>query len=290
MMHRETSIKGFLDEINDMRTVLNNVVSQTIAMLEDDGEKRRVYRFEWNIRGLFYHLENVIDRYIQFAEDVRNRLNGFDSIEEIPVMLIINSPSVNTLMFEFYALVNLSKVTLDNFSKLLYPLFNNVHLPKSISDLSSGTTNCPMYERLANDYHILYLRDLRNCIVHYRTFATTENAAVILEGTEPTDLPLDSLWLSSMTQAVYRTNEERKLVTNIYLPDKIFQKNEDGSDKKLAQFTYGEKNNILSMAMRFVRNILFSTIEATAYLQRRGNFEYKKDGFEQKVDYIEFTT
>lgn len=247
----------------------------------------RSYRAEWNMRGLIYHCRNISEKYTEFCEEVIMRVMADEKTK--PAILIMNSNAIQHLMYEFYALVNLTKISFDNLSKLVYPLFTNKHIPKSISDFKSGTTNCPMYERLANDPITEYLIDLRNCLVHYQTFATNDNAYVIEEGIDDEAvLQIAKNWVSPMAKAMFRYTDENKVVVNIFIPDIIFERSENG-DKKLADFTYLNKYNLLGYSMRFARAVMFSTIEAFTYLRvPKKRFTYKKQGFDGKVEYIGF--
>lgn len=248
----------------------------------------RTYRAEWHVRGLIYHCRNIIKYYYRdFCTDVIIRATA--DPENKPSILIMQSPSVQFLMYEFYALVNLAKISLDNFSKLVYPLFDTIHLPKSISDYESGTTNCPMYERLANDTITHYLIDLRNCLVHYRSFATNDNAYVFDESVDDSEAQkIAKDWIAPMAKALFRINEDEKIVVNIFLPDNIFERNDSG-DKKLANFVYEDRKNLLGYSMRFVRTVMFSTLEAFSYYKdTTKRFIFNKHGLEEKVDYIEF--
>lgn len=274
------SIDKYLKELDDMVAVLSK--SSSVAKNHKNSDiSIRAHRAEWHVRGLIYHCRNIIKYYGDFCTDVIIRATA--DPENTPSLLIMCSPSVQFLMYEFYALVNLAKISLDNLSKLVYPLFDTIHLPKSISDYDSGTTNCPMYERLANDTITHYLIDLRNCLVHYRSFATNDNAYVYDESVDYSEAQkIAKDWIAPMAKALFRITEDEKIVVNIFLPDNIFERNESG-DKKLTNFTYENRKNLLSYSMRFARTVVFSTIEAFAYYKDiTKRFIYNKHGLEKQ--------
>jgi len=94
------------------------------------------------------------------------------------------APAIQEMWFEFYALISLARIALDRLRNLLRPIFATEfnRLPKSISGYLNGGTNCPVYEWLAEQPTVEYLCDIRNCIVHFRTFATGDNAMIVKEG------------------------------------------------------------------------------------------------------------
>lgn len=101
-----------------------------------------------------------------------------------------------------------------------------------------------------------YLIDLRNCFVHYRSFATSDNSLAILEGSElPIEMPK---WFAKIS---YRQKGETDLVGNIFLPDQIFKTTEDGT-KKMPPFTFENKNNLISQCREFVFLCMQVTMES----------------------------
>ncbi|RLI78760.1 hypothetical protein DRP07_10770, partial [Archaeoglobales archaeon] len=224
----------------------------------------KVHQAEWHVRGLTYHCRNLIRHYNVIAQDVSKRASvGAD-------VVIMYEPAVQKLMFEFYALVNLARISLDNLRNLS-PVFVTPYnqLPKSITNYKPGSTNCPIYERLAKEPILAYLVDIRNCIVHYRTFATSDNAIATAEGVE--ELPvLDEIDFTEGVAKFYFRYTGGKFVLNIYLPDVIFVRKPSG-EKKLAEFTYKKRYNLLSQSMQFVRLVVYSTIEALELLINPGS-------------------
>ena len=88
-------------------------------------------------------------------------------------------------------------------------------------------------------------------MVHYRSFASRDNAIVIEEGVEATDMLEDnSPFFASMAWAEFRRVDETAIVVNVYLPDRIFETDANGN-KCLDKFTYDQKLNLLSMTHSF---------------------------------------
>ena len=258
------SINGFIESLEEIEKYFSNQVSKTKNTVQDTDVTRRIERADWYLRGLAYHANNITGLYGQFASGVSARSKNI--YPGPPSVIIMYAKETQALLFEFYALVNLSKIALDSLSKLLYPLFENRHLPKSITAFQPGTTNCPVYETLCKIPEISYLVDLRNCLVHYRSLASTDNAFVMQEGILlEADSPFVDPWTDSMFQATYRLDGE-KVVVNVLFPDEIFLK-EDKSTKKLSNFTYKNKFNLLSFSYRFATGIIMAYCKALELLR-----------------------
>lgn len=167
------------------------------------------------------------------------------------------SLDMQDLIFEFYALVSLARITLDELVKYVRPLFaRSSTLPKSINDFLKGQTDCPLASMLilGGEDLVHYLVDIRNCIVHYRTFATSDNTLAVLEGADETQLSSMPYFdaLRCVTRVYFRYLGGDKVSVNVLLPDKIFD--DSGSSKKLVQpFSYSLRYNLLSQSREFVR-------------------------------------
>lgn len=160
------------------------------------------------------------------------------------------APSFQHMLFEFYALVNLCRISLDNLRSYLRPLFTRTsdQLPRSVRDVLQGTTNCPVYMFLTDQPLLDYLLDLRNCLVHYRSFATSDNAYVIEEGSE--EAPADDEYLAAMAKADFRRIGKKGISVNVLVPDRIFGKDKRGGTH-LAQFTFTQRWGLISTARGF---------------------------------------
>ncbi|MFC1794876.1 hypothetical protein ACFL3Q_14975 [Planctomycetota bacterium] len=215
-----------------------------------------VHQADWHLRGVLHHTRNVLATYTEFADEIASRA----SIDPLPDVIIMYAPSFQTMMFEFYALVNLSRITLDNIRLFLRPVFKTDfgQLPKSVNKFLQGKTDCPAYLDLADNPVLQYLSDLRNCIVHFRTFATSDNAVVVGDHVgqdEQEKLLSGNEWFDPMAKAHFRWVGDDVSV-NVLLPDRIFD--HSGSTEKMVKFTYVERYNLLSQSMNFMRLICYA--------------------------------
>ena len=217
---------------------------------EKHGERSLLgFQAEWHIRGVLYHLRRLFEMHGQFVDEVIARAGAGAKA------LFMYAPSYQRMLFEFYALVNLCRISLDNLSVYLRPLFTrrSDQLPKSVRDVLKGSTNCPVYNVLSGQDALDYLLDIRDCLVHYRSFATSDNAFVHEQGTDATELVNgDDEYIAAMARADFRRVGETAIAVNVLLPDQIFEMTATG-DKRLVQFTYHERWNLLSMARTFAQ-------------------------------------
>jgi hypothetical protein len=207
------------------------------------------FQAEWHIRGILYHLRRLFDLYAVFVHEVCARAAPDASV------LIMYAPSFQEMLFEFYALVNLSRISLDSLRIFLSPVFkrNCDRLPKSIRDVLMGKTDCPVYNALSGQDALEYLLDLRNCLVHYRSFATSDNAYVIEEGFDTSDIDGQyDAYFVAMARADFRRIDDKAIAVNILLPDSIFEISATGG-KSLTPFTYEQRWSLLSMARSFAQ-------------------------------------
>lgn len=208
------------------------------------------FQAEWHIRGVLYHLRQLFQHYEVFVNEVSARAGTGASV------VIMYSLSYQEMLFEFYALVNLCRIALDSLRVYLKPLFTKTSdtLPKSLRDVLKGSTNCPVYMALAGQPLVEYLLDLRNCLVHYRSFATSDNAYLVEEGAEMPRVLEDGFdsYLVAMARADFRRVGKEAISVNVCLPDRIFETDDRGGTR-LAQFTYEERWSLLSTARNFVQ-------------------------------------
>ena len=227
---------------------LGNGLGHRVA--EKHGERSPLgFQAEWHIRGVLYHLRRLFELHRQFVHEVSMRASTGANV------LIMYAPSYQQMLFEFFALVNLSRISLDNLRTYLRPLFTRQsdQLPKSVRDVLKGSTNCPVYNALSGQDAVDYLLDIRNCLVHYRSFATSDNAFVCEQGTDTTEVVNgDDKYFAAMARADFRRVSETAIVVNVLLPDRIFETTPTG-DKRLTQFTYHERWSLLSMARTFAQ-------------------------------------
>ncbi len=220
------------------------------------------HQAEWHVRALAYHGRSLCQHYEEIANGVSVRATALP--DRKPNVIIMHAPTFQMLLADFYALVNLARITLDNMRMFLRPVFatNFNQLPKSVSDFIDNSTDCPVYNHLASNPQVGYLCDIRNCIVHFRTFATNDSAIVAEEGMDVQEMGLDdNPWTIPMARARFRWVSDSILAVNFVLPDTIFERTASG-DKKLARFTYDKGNNILGISLHFVDLVATSIVES----------------------------
>jgi hypothetical protein len=262
-------LESFARDLQLAVSEIPSAVSRVLGI--SDQTDTRACQAEWHVRGIRYHCENLFKHYQRFARGVSARATSSDSY---PLALVMHSPEVQSMMFEFYALVNLARISLDRLIYLLGPVFKTPlsQLPNSVNDLLRGKTECPVYQTLAKQHVVRYLIDVRDCLVHFRSFATSDNAVVIQEGQdEPTGLSDPSFFRAS-----FRPVDERRIAVNVLLPDRIFT---DADKKKMEPFLYEQRISLLSQSREFLQLIAKTTTDALALLIQPGKpvYEYSKN-------------
>lgn len=265
-------LKKFSVDLDKIEKKTNQMVSELIS-------KKATYSLyahqaEWHIRCLVYHCKNILKYYDNFAKEVGKRAATSADV------LWMYSRDFQCMLFEFYALLNIAKISLDNLRIYISPLFKTPfnQLPKSVTDFLKGNTDCQIYKFLSEQYLIEYLIDLRNCLVHYRSFAVSDNALVFKDGIDDLNFTkLNTEFIKPMARAFFRRVGESGISVNVFLPDVIFEKDEHGN-KKLVKFTYNNKWNLLSMASRFTQLVSVVLIKALEILKNynEGIYTYKR--------------
>jgi len=219
------------------------------------------YQAEWHVRGVLYHLRNVYGFYNQFAHEVAMRAGATGAD-----VLLMHAPVYQKMLFEFYALVNLCRISLDRLRDYLGPFIKkgSDQLPKSVRDVLKGSSDCPVYTALKDQEIAQYLFDLRDCLVHYRTLAVSHNATVVREGVDLAELELDRRqFVAATARGSFREVGDTGISVNVLLPDRIF----DVSQKdKLIDFTYQDRRNLLSVARSFGVVTVTSLVKAIGCL------------------------
>jgi len=144
----------------------------------------QAHQAEWHIRCLIYHCRNLLSYYTSFTKEVSSRAaTGAD-------ILWMYSQDFQYMLFELYGLVNIARISMDNLRFYLSPLFKTPsnQLPKSVKDFLKGDTDCPIYQFLSKQDLTEYLIDLRNCLVHYRSFASSDNALVFEDKVDESEM------------------------------------------------------------------------------------------------------
>jgi hypothetical protein len=232
-----------------------------------------IHQAEWHFLGVAYHTRNVLTNYAAMA-----RQAGVPSTRETPDLIIGRAPEFREMMFEFYALLNLARITLDSLRVFLRPVFktNYGQLPKSVRDFVKGKTDCPIYQTLPQGHILEYLCDLRDYVVHYRSFATNENLVIIGDHVDPDqvkELLEENKWFEPMARAYFQRIDSRAVRVDVRLPDTIFQR-VDGQ-KKLAEFTYNERINLGTQAVAFLELITACILAVYSLLIEPGKPTYE---------------
>lgn len=292
----EISIVSYLDEFKDMKIAIEKATSETLHSYSDptirQEQAKRISKLDWFIQGQIFHLENMVNDYIEIISPAAIKVKSiYLNRKEDPTAFITSSDYLPKLYYELYAFVNLFRISLDYFHKTMYRQFNNPkNLPKSFSAFKSKTTNCPILERMANDDYIMYFKDFRDCLNHYKTFSANRTYILLNETIEPNDI--DSFddfkdFIPNIVMPYFRKNEDEQYIINFYLPDLIFSDRE--SNKYVTSFSYNNKNNILSTTMHAFRHLVFNYLDLLVILRSdEKRFDYNKKGFETAVSYVDF--
>jgi hypothetical protein len=243
-------LKQFGDFTADLDAIERDIRERVVVCARAcPGHSLVVHQAEWHVRGIVYHCRRLVQCYQEVAQRVADRVVGTEAD-----VVVMYAPPVQQMWFEFYALVSLARITLDTLRGLLAPLFVTEygHLPKSISGFIEGETDCPVYGWLAEQPTTQYLSDIRNCLVHFRSFATSDNTMIVREGfeEEPSQDAQGLDWLRPMAKGVFRRIGDNGVSVNFYVPDVIFDRG--GGGEKLARFTYERRYNVLSQSSGFV--------------------------------------
>jgi hypothetical protein len=252
---------------SDVTRIEGNVAEVVREVLAAKPEHRLlIHQAEWHVRGLIYHLRRMVTVYHAVAADV----GGLKASN--PDVIIVHSVAMQELIFEFYALTALARILLDQLKNYVAPTFvtSAAELPNSVTRMLGGETNCPLYEALGTDHLSIlrYLIDLRDCLVHHRSFATSDNTVAVRAGTDTSHLDAMELpWYRAITQVEYRDVGEDGIAVNVLLPDAIFEYNAAGERAQMIRpFTHEAGNNLLSQSREFTNLCAHSAAEALVLL------------------------
>jgi hypothetical protein len=251
-------------EIAEIERKFHNLAPSVFASRSD--RDLLAHEAEWHIRGLLYHLKALAEGYSRVASEVSARAATGASV------IVMHSPEMQVVLFEFYALVVLARIALDELRKYTAPLFATPaeEIPLSVTAIVRGTTDCPVYsEILGGSMSLLnYLLDVRDCLVHRRSFATGDNSVAVLEGIRA---PADLLWPLPLIRLEFRPAGDG-IAVNLFLPDQIYERSSNGERVRAGQdfvlvreFTYTSRINLLSQSREFVK-LVASAIGASLIL------------------------
>ena len=250
----------FDPEINKM----DNFREETIAAIAKRAPGRlalTIQQADWHLQGLYYHLRRIRALYGPAIQNVADMAAGDPSAN----VAITRAPEMLELIFEFYAFMNLARITLDELQRYAAPALKieTSQIPNSISDILKWDSNFPVYRRLTTTDRPLvqYLLDLRDCIVHHRTFAATDGLVAVEEGFPEEKVPdMSPLWFRPVVRTYFRRLGGVKISVNITLPDAIYKYSSSGQrEQMLPTFTYG-KVNLMSQCKAFAQLCTWSVV------------------------------
>jgi hypothetical protein len=254
-------------QLAEIEEALTDVVRATSRSVPE--HQLLIEQAEWHARGVLYHCRRIYGLYRNVVAGVVARTVASADV------IVMHSPEMQHLLFEFYAFMILSRITLDELKKYVAPTFamNPANLPNSVTDMQKGWTDCPLYASyLVDQAHLLrYLLDIRDCLVHHRSFATSDNTVAVranvgeLGHREPF-----GHWHEPVTRVTFRKVDPDGVSVNILLPDAIFEYDADGSRTRMVgRFTYEERINLLSQCREFARLSVGAVLTALAVLQNQ---------------------
>lgn len=236
------------------------------------------WQADWHLRGLNYHLVHIRDLYLVIGQEVGGRVQAVPQAD----LFVMHSPEMQNLMFEFHAFISLARITLDHLQRFATPSLtaDSDNLPNSITDAIKGHTDFPLYLDFAKRQQELlrYLLDIRDCLVHHRSFATSDNSVVTKEGfSDQQALKVIEQWLPRpVVRTFFRRQSDGKIVVNVSLPDGIYAYSQDGNrGVMLREFTYNNVN-LLTQSREFTRMCTMAVVEALSPLAQGKKYRWKK--------------
>lgn len=231
----------------------------------------RVRNAAWHVRGQIYHTRRLYQHYVALASEVGKRVNALLP-DNPPDVLIFNSSALQELLYEFYAFLALARISLDELRHLLRPILvpaAGQSLPKSIKDLVRGVTDYPVLLALGKEPMLYHLIDIRDCLVHHKTFASAELMVVVKDGSDADLEPiLREGWSRPVTLPHYRLTDDNRIVSNVLLPDRIYTYPTPADRGKIVSpFTYEQHNNILTQILEYLRFGAYQVIESILLLR-----------------------
>lgn len=256
--NEELIVKGLdtlLEEIEDVAKKVDTSVFE--LRQKNNGHYNLANEIGWHMRGLIYHYRNLFENYKVVCHQIVERA----TIDPRPSVLVFHSPEMQALLFEFYSVTVLSRITLDHIVQhTMSPLFSS-NLPNSANKFLKGKSDYDLHKILNEEPEVRYLFDTRDCMVHFRTFAVADNTVAISDSVDEDSLPDINAYLKYPIARTYFRLTNNKLSVNILLPDQIYKYNTDGSrDGLIKKFTYTERHNILRKSMSFITICAASTI------------------------------
>jgi hypothetical protein len=237
------------EELDEVCAASHEATRRVLAALP---ERRLVAeQAEWHVRGLAYHLRAIARLHREVIEGVASR-----ALAGEPSVVVMHAPEMQDMLFEFYAFVVLARISLDQLGRYLTPLFTNRELPNSLTEILKGSTDCPLYrEQLPAQLPLLrYLIDIRDCLVHHRSFATSDNTVAAQEGEDISDFEETAPWQHALARVSFRRLGGERVVVNVLLPDEIWHYNDAGTRSGMARsFSYDKGTNLMRQCIEFMK-------------------------------------
>jgi hypothetical protein len=256
----------FDKELEEIKSVVNTAAWDLIKKKQD--YYNLAHEAEWHIEGLLYHFRNMLGFYQTISGQIAERALAIDKVG----VLVFHSPEMQSLLFEFYSIVILSRLTLDHVTQYtVAPLFKPGILPGSTNTFMKGTSDLPLHLSLSTEPLVRYLFDVRDCMVHSRTFATSKNTIAISDNIDEAQLPdMKELWKYPIARTYFRVVGKNKISANILLPDAIYQYDDNGSRVRLIKdFAYSDRNNILRQSIDFIQICAASVVNSFSLLEEK---------------------
>lgn len=245
------NLNFLLEEIEGVELKAKKTVSEFHTNKELIKYSKLANEVEWHIKGLAYHYKNMLDHYANVSEKLYDRVNNNTNVG----IVIFHSLEMQSLLFEFYSIVSLARITLDYVTQYtLAPLFKPGTLPGSVNKFMKGKSNINLHQFLNDQKQVRYLIDLRDCMVHFRTFATGENTMAFADGFDIDQLPnIEEYWKHPVVRTFFRKVDNNTISINLLLPDHIYSYSETGARMSLVgSFEYSSRINILRQSLDFI--------------------------------------
>ena len=255
-MTAPTPLVAIEASINEVEEVIEEAVGSPLSE-RSTAAGDRIQSAAWHVRGQIYHARRLYQHYRELSDQVGRRVNALLP-DNPPDVLVFTSPTLQELLYEFYAFLALARISLDELRHLLRPILvpaQGGSLPKSIRAMVAGVTDCPVLIALRGEPLLSHLIDMRDCLVHHKTFASAELLLVVKDGSDvDLGLFLERGWSRPVTVPQYRLTENNEIVFNVLLPDRIYSYPiPDNRGSVVSPFTYDEGNNLLTQVVEYLR-------------------------------------
>jgi hypothetical protein len=232
----------------------------------------------WYVRGQIYHARRLYQHYLELADEASRRVSALLP-DNPPDVLVFASPALQELLYEFYAFLGLARISLDELRHLLRPVLvptQGGSLPKSIKALVRGVTNCPLLLALRNEPMLDHVIDIRDCLVHHKTFASSEPLIVVKDGSEVDLEPiLQQGWSRPVTLPSYRLIDDNRIVFNVWLADQIYSyPTPDNRGPIVSPFTYEQRTNLVTQILEYLRFGAYQVIQSVSLLREHKGEPY----------------